>query len=60
MDAIWIDIVPVPVALAIVVLTRGRLGYKPDIAPTPDVSADQVSPEALAEVASGHRREERA
>lgn len=60
MDAIWIDIVPVPVALAIVVLTRGRLGYQPDIAPTPDVSADQVSPEALAEVAGGHRREERA
>jgi uncharacterized protein len=36
-DAIWIDIVPAPVALAIIVLTRGQLGYRQTIAVTPTV-----------------------
>ena len=35
LDAVWIDIVPAPVALAIVVLTRGRLGYRADSVSAP-------------------------
>jgi membrane protease YdiL (CAAX protease family) len=36
LDAVWIDIIPVPVALAIVVITRGRLGYRPVTGVSPE------------------------
>jgi CAAX protease family protein len=35
-DPIWIDIIPAPVALAIIVLTRGRLGYRRETTPLPE------------------------
>jgi membrane protease YdiL (CAAX protease family) len=43
LDAVWIDIIPVPVALAIVLITRGRLGYRPVVAVSPDVHATAMT-----------------
>jgi hypothetical protein len=48
LDAVWIDIIPVPVALAIVVITRGRLGYRPAAGESPDVHATAMATMALA------------
>ena len=49
LDAVWVDIVPAPVALVIIMLTRGRLGYKSDSPTAPD--AQLTSPEMPAIVA---------
>jgi uncharacterized protein len=43
LDPVWIDIVPAPAALAIIILTRGRLGYRPAAEPTPSTVAMQPS-----------------
>jgi uncharacterized protein len=33
-DPVWIDIIPAPVALAIILFTRGRLGYRRETTPS--------------------------
>jgi membrane protease YdiL (CAAX protease family) len=44
LDSVWINIVPTPVALAIVLFTRGRLGYKPEPPVSPDVHPTSMAP----------------